>query len=290
MRRVGTGARRGAPPEYDHDHLVADLRTLGLPAGRDVLVHCSLRSVGRVDGGAATVLAALRTVLGPDGTVMVVTHTASNSHSSPAYRTRTAGMDPVQRAAFEAAMPGFDPASTPSEGMGVLAEYVRRHPEAVRSRHPQTSFAALGARAGALTADHALNSHLGERSPLAALYRTDGYVLLLGLDYSACTALHLAEYRLPRAIVWRPYRCYVMDRGARVQLDFLAPHLNDSDFPPLGSELDGQPFVRIGMVGAARSRLLPMRATVDFATGWIAAHRTPPANWLDLPQRPTLIE
>jgi aminoglycoside 3-N-acetyltransferase len=32
---------------------------------------------------------------------------------------------------------------------------------------------------------------------MGELYAADGQILLLGLGYEACTALHLAEYRLP---------------------------------------------------------------------------------------------
>ena len=42
------------------EHLVADLRALGLDDGATVMVHTSLRSLGWVIGGAQTVLEALR--------------------------------------------------------------------------------------------------------------------------------------------------------------------------------------------------------------------------------------
>ena len=44
-------------------------------------------------------------------------------------------------------------------------------------------------------ADHRLESHLGEYSPLAKLYRMEASVLLLGVGYQVCSAFHLAEYR-----------------------------------------------------------------------------------------------
>ncbi|MER7459831.1 AAC(3) family N-acetyltransferase [Micromonospora sp. NPDC126480] len=254
--------------------LAADLRALGLPAGATVLVHASLRRVGPVDGGPATVLAALCEVLGPGGTVVVPTHTAGNSITSPAFRAATAGMTAREAAEVADRIPPFDPDTSPAEGMGAFAEHVRRTSGAVRSRHPHTSFAALGPAAADLTAVHDLDCHLGERSPLGALYAAGAFELLLGVDYTSCTGFHLAEYRLARPGPTRPHRCYVRDdTGRRTRLDFLALHLDDSDFPRLGAAADGEPWARRGRVGAGTGRLLPVRAAVDFAVDWMTVHR-----------------
>jgi aminoglycoside 3-N-acetyltransferase len=77
---------------------------------------------------------------------------------------------------------GFDPSRMPSRWMGVLAEAVRTWPGAVRSDHPQASFAALGKHAAAIAEGHRLDDALGEQSPLGAVYRLHGKVLLLGAD------------------------------------------------------------------------------------------------------------
>ncbi|MFY1597019.1 aminoglycoside N(3)-acetyltransferase [Micromonospora sp. WMMD737] len=254
--------------------LTADLRALGLRPGSTVLVHCALSRVGRVAGGPATLLAALRDVLGGAGTVVVPAQTAGNSTTSRAFRAATAGMDATGIAAAEAAIVPFDPARSPAEGMGVFAEHVRRQPGAYRSRHPQTSFAALGPDAARLTAVHDLGCHLGERSPLGALHAADAVVLLLGVDWSVCTAFHLAEYRLRRPPADRAYRCYLRDAaGRRVRRDFRAPDLHDSDFPLIGRALTDAGPVRTGRVGGADARLVDLRVAVDFARGWMDEHR-----------------
>jgi aminoglycoside 3-N-acetyltransferase len=255
--------------------LVEALGALGLPGDRPTLVHASMRQVGPVDGGAATLLSALRTVVGRRAAVVVPAQTPDNSTTSPVFRAATAGLAPAEIARYVAGLSGFDRATTPSHGMGVFAEHVRRHPAAVRSAHPQTSFAAIGGDAARLMRGHRLESHLGEQSPLAALYAADATVLLLGVGFASCTAFHLAEYRLP-APRRQAYRCFVRENGARRQVDFEGLKLDDSDFAELGAalELHAGATVHSGIVGAAVARALPMRPSVDFAVDWLGRHRS----------------
>jgi aminoglycoside 3-N-acetyltransferase len=245
------------------------LEVLGLGQGADVLIHCGMRRIGHLEKGPQTILEAVQSVIGPRGTVVVPTGTANNSNTSPIFRAATAGMDPAEVARFEANMVGFDPATTVSFGMGTFAEWVRTQPGAQRSAHPQTSFAALGPKAWDLTRQHRLECHLGEESPLGALYAIGAMTLLLGVGYDSCTALHLAEYRrsFPPKEAW--HRCFVIEDGQRVQRDFLAPKLDPSCFADLGEDLDRQEYVISGMIGDARSRLMPIKEAVDFAVGWM---------------------
>ncbi len=249
--------------------LAEDLRRLGVTPGDIVLVHASLRSLGRVDGGAAAVADALRACVGPSGTLVVPALTPDNSDTSDVHLERTRGMTEAQRRRFRAAMPAFDPDVTPSTGMGRLAEHLRTTPGAVRSAHPQTSFAAVGPRAKALMDGHALDCHLGEDSPLAAMYAEGAKVLLLGVGYDVCTAFHLAEYRYTPQPPRRRYSC-VIERGWWSYEDVA---LDDGDFVALGAAFDGSPYVAKGTVGAAHCRLTSLPRAVDFAVGWLVLHR-----------------
>jgi aminoglycoside 3-N-acetyltransferase len=252
--------------------LVSDLADLGLTRGRHVLINCAMSRLGPVNGGPDTLLRALQEVVGPAAAVVVPTQTANNSTTSRFYLAATKGMTSVQRQEYEKSLPGFDSA-TPSHAMGALAEHVRRHPCAVRSAHPQTSFAALGAAAKDLMGVHDLASHLGERSPLGALYAADALTLLLGVDYDKCTALHLAEYRLAQPLPMKTYTCFTREGGNRVTRTFSAPDLDDGQFSALAVELRRQPWARSGRVGSARAHLLPIRAAVDFAVDWMSRRR-----------------
>jgi aminoglycoside 3-N-acetyltransferase len=253
--------------------LAADLSRLGLRSADVVLVHASMRRIGRLEGGAAEVATALADVIGNDGTLVVPTHTPDNSDTSPAHLSRIAGMTPEQVRWFRGAMPPFDPSTTPSCGMGRLAEQIRTTPGAIRSHHPQTSFAAIGPLACQLMSGHRPDCHLGEYSPLARLYDVDAKILLLGVGFAACTAFHLAEYRyLPRP-PRRQYGCVVTSRGGARWYRYTDVMLDDRDFDRLGADLDRTGTLVRGQVGAADCRLLPLPSAVDFAVDWFRQHR-----------------
>lgn len=256
----------------DRAEIRSDLSMFGLPVGSTYLIHSSLRRVGPLVDGPATLTEALHDVLGPRSTIVVPTFTARNSTTTRRFRRLMAGMTPEQIAVEEAKIEGFDRSTTPAQDVGAFAEFIRRRPEAVRSDHPQTSFTALGPAATELTRDHALDCHLGERSPLAKLYTADAIVLLLGEGFEdACTCFHLAEHRLPTPAPQRLHRCYVLEGGRRTLREFMAAEADDSDFGRLGAAMAAQsPFVHRGRVGRTTAFWFPLRAAVDFAVDWMS--------------------
>lgn len=257
----------------DRASLTRDLRSLGVIPGQILLVHASLRRIGRVSGGASDMVAALRQVLGRDATLVVPTSTADNSDTSRLYLARTKGMTADEIRRYRDTMPPFTP-ERPSVGMGRIAECVRTAPGAVRSQHPQTSFAALGLRARTLMTGHRLDCHLGESSPLGRLYEAGAWVLLMGVGYEACTCFHLAEYRYLPLPPRQVYRCVIADDGQRQWWSYEDVVLDDRDFADLGAAFDQTGHVVRGYVGQAECRLIPLTAAVDFATEWLRQYRS----------------
>jgi aminoglycoside 3-N-acetyltransferase len=257
------------------ESLTAGLRSLGVRTGEVLLVHASMRSLGQVRGGTAAAVAALRDAVGPDGTIAVATATAGNSDTSRLYLARTAGLTAEQVRRYQDAMPPFDPATTPSEAMGRVAEQIRITPGAVRSAHPQSSFAALGPAAHKLMDGHAIDCHLGESSPLARMYELDASILLLGVGYEACAAFHLAEYRYVDSPPTRRYRCVITVAGRASWHEYRDVVLDDSDLGDLGADFDRTGIAIRGYIGQAECRLAPMTSTVDFAAEWLRQHRRP---------------
>jgi aminoglycoside 3-N-acetyltransferase len=253
----------------DRRRLRRHLAGSGLRPGMSVLVHCSMREIGWLRGGARVLREELLGILGEQGTLIVPTQTRSKSVSSVVFQRTVAGMDAEEYELYLKVMPGFDARTTASEEMGGLAEAVRTDPRAHRSTHPTTSFAAIGRHAAALCAVHPLESLLGDESPLGALRDLDGSVLLLGVGYAKCTAFHLGEQAA--FADEQVYRCKIGDEW-REFTGF--PH-RDGDFAELGERFERacRNGIRTGRVGAARTRLFPLAMAADFAAKELPALR-----------------
>ncbi len=252
------------------ERLVADLTDLGLADGSVVIVHCSLAAIGRVPGGEQTVALALRAAIGPQGTIVVPTQ--SWHLCDPAYLS----VEPKE--AWEEirdSLPAYDPRWTPTRTMGLLADAVRTHPDALRSSHPHRSFAAWGPAAALITSTHALDDPVGEGSPLKTLYDLGASILLIGVGFDKCTALHLAESRSGLAADRIPNGAPLLVDGQRQWVEFTEPAVDDSDFAAVGEAFAAaQPDkVTAGRMGTAKAFRVDLASLVDFAAGWMAANR-----------------
>jgi len=253
------------------DSLADDLRALGVSAGDTLLVHSSLSSIGWVAGAAQGVVEALQQVLTDAGTLVMPTH-------SPQF-TDPAGWEhpPVPDDWVEVIRterPPYRPDVTPTRGMGAIPECFRDYPGVVRSRHPEFSFAAWGAGAEAVVADHSFDDGLGEGSPLARVYDRDGRILLLGVGHDRNTSLHLAEYRAAIELGRISNRVRVVDEEGHVRwVAFEDIEVDSDDFDDLGAAYEAEVGLTVGSVGAAESRLVSQRAMVDYAVGWLESHR-----------------
>nr|WP_203598369.1 AAC(3) family N-acetyltransferase [Streptomyces sp. SID7909] len=240
-------------PLTGHD-LRAGFEALGVPVGATVVVHASLSAFGRVDGGVATVLGALRDRLGPQGTVVV-----------PAF-TGDAVRDPHPGAGADADRSGVplfhDRLPTL---MGALPTAVLADPQRLRSTHPQASVAALGPLARDITARQPLAYAVGPGSPFDRLHELGAHILLLGVGHNRNSFLHYAESLIPnhrRKLRRFPY----IVEGERVWVE--VPDVGDDNgrhFPGVGAEAEDAGLVRVGAIGAAECRLMESRPFIAFA-------------------------
>ena len=251
-----------------------DLAAMGVNEGDTLLVHASMSGLGH---GPGVLGQALREAVGGrlKGTLVVPAFTPENSLTSLAHRRRSRSVlrNPAAYKDFKRRMEPFDPDRTRSQGMGRLAEWVRTSEGAVRSTHPQTSFAAWGCRALELVEGHEPDCHLGEKSPLGALYRADARVLMINVGFDVCSAFHLAEYRYLQNPPKKLYSCVVRDEsGRRGWFHYPDVDLDDSDFGAVGADLPEE-MRKEWQLGRRTARLFSIKGAVDHAVDWMAEKR-----------------
>jgi aminoglycoside 3-N-acetyltransferase len=153
------------------DQVIACLTGLGIRTGDGLLVHSAVQYLGRPQGGVGMYLEAIKAVIGAEGTVVV-----------PAFNFGFARGEP------------YDPAETPSQGMGAFSEYVRQLPGARRTSHPMQSVAVLGCYAADLAGRDTLSA-FDPGSAFERMLELDFKLLLLGADSRATSMFHYCEQR-----------------------------------------------------------------------------------------------
>ncbi len=232
--------------------LSADLTRLGVNAGDILFVHSSFTSLGLVDGGAATVVAALEQAVGPDGLLLM-----------PAFNL----VDKDKRAE------SWNISSTPST-VGYLTEYFRLMPGTARSDHYSHSVAARGRGADDFVVGHLSGEGqespwdrapwgrtFGARSPFLQAYDRGSKLLMLGVDYHSSTFVHLVE------TLWWNAR-----RETNPAQEYVFLHRDK-----LGGYWDSLGRLARGRVGDAECRLFGIR---DFVETLLDLVRREPEKWL----------
>ncbi|WP_335870798.1 aminoglycoside N(3)-acetyltransferase [Bacillus sp. 2205SS5-2] len=245
--------------------LIDDLKRIGVQKGDYLMVHSSLSSLGWVCGGEQAVVEALLEVVTEEGSIIMSTQSSNNS--DPTYWENP----PVPEDWHEVIrnqMPAYHPALTSTRGMGRIVESFRTHPDVIRSAHPKLSFAAYGNVAQSLIDNHSINLPFGEESPLARLYERNSKILLLGVDYDSCTAMHLAEYRLGTLPV-NQQGSAMMEDGQRVWKVYEEFDVDSDQFPAIGRAFEEKGKGAYGIVGMAETKLLPLKELVDFTLEYL---------------------
>lgn len=249
-----------------------DIEAVGIVPGDIVMVHAAISKIGPLLNGPDALIWALRDAVGRGGTVMSYTDWDARYDDL---------LDDEGRVpeAWRTHIPPFDPqASRAIRDNGVLPEFLRTTPGALRSGSPGSSIVAIGARAEELTADHPINYGYGEGSPLARLVDAKGKVMMIGAPYDTMTLLHHAEhlaniqgkrihrYEVPFAqeggVVWH----MIEEFDTSVPI---VPGLAEDYFADIVTGFIATGQGREGKIGDAPTLVVPAAGIVAFAVDWL---------------------
>lgn len=251
-----------------YSQLAGAFKSLGVGPGRVLMLHASIRSVGKVMGGPNVIIQALLDTLTPAGTLMMYV----GWEDIPDF---VSDLPEAARQAYLADHPPFDPRIARAvRDHGILAEVLRTWPGAHRSDNPEASMVAVGAQAQWITRDHPMDYGYGPGSPLDKLVGVNGQVLMLGAPLDTITLLHYAENRARlrnKAIV--RYQCPIVRDGKKEWIaveDFNTgvPHDNYT-FEGIAREYVALGKGRQGQVGHAPSYLFDAADLTAFAITWL---------------------
>jgi len=223
----------------------SSLDALGLKDGDTVLVQSSLIELGiltdvPLSKFVGAVYDEIRQCVGVNGTIVATTFSFGSTKGDM-----------------------FDPESTPSKN-GVLSEFIRKQPKAIRSPHPIQSVSAVGPMAADIC--HAdPKSFYDETGPFGKLFALNAKVLLIGRrNVETASLSHYAEeqmqvpyrywkefivpYQFSGKITPRKYSMFVRDANldSRIDLRTFSDHLEKSG--ALNVERVGASDIRMGYI------------------------------------------
>jgi len=161
---------------YSSEELYDAIKNTGVQQGDLLLCHSNVGFWGRLKDADTTndtlnkILTVVLGILGPQGTLVVPTFTYSFGKNEL-----------------------YDPEHSMSN-CGLFAEFVRKHPFAIRSLDPSVSVAAIGHDKLSLTTNLPENAY-SENSFFQRFYERGGKILNFNLD-AGTTLLHFAEREL----------------------------------------------------------------------------------------------
>lgn len=234
------------------------IRELGL-VGKPVCLHSSLRSFGRVEGGADTVIDAF---LDEGCTMMVPSHSYFFAVGAPSGRhPERNGWDYEHVEAW----PGKDrifatDLNDLSAEMGAIPAALLNRGDRIRGNNPLDSLAAIGPLAAELISSQSFQD---VHAPFERLCEMGGFALLIGVGLDTLTLLHYAEQVAGR----RPFIRWA--NGPDGHISELRTGGCSDGFPKLAAALST--IERTAQVGSSQWRAFPASALVEIAVHEIQA-------------------
>ena len=148
------------------------LMDIGLSSGDTVYVHSQLFGLGFIgnaknaDELCSNVLDAFKSVIGPDGTLVVPTFTTTVARNGGSFHLNKTSCD-----------------------TGIFAEFIRKKNKSARSLHPINSVAALGPLAGQIC-ENVASTNYGFETPFHRMLDIDAKAVNLGFSHRFSNSWH----------------------------------------------------------------------------------------------------
>ncbi|MEM7058046.1 MAG: AAC(3) family N-acetyltransferase [Pseudomonadota bacterium] len=240
---------------------------MGLAPGDSVFVHTALGQIGHVIGGPRGLIEALIDTVGETGLI------GMPGFSRDAYDPLEfvdIKVSQAESAHFRGQVPGFDIARSDVRANGIVAETFRTWPGVVRSPHPTSSVLLLGPDAAELAVPHDAHGWAtGPETPWGRLQnRQNMKILLIGVGWNRCSALHAAEtLALHKRTKQRHLKTGPGPDAPWVDAPDVADDL-DTLFPLVGQDWENAGSVTFGKIGNAHCRMTGYAPLLDFASQW----------------------
>ncbi|MBQ8350480.1 MAG: AAC(3) family N-acetyltransferase [Clostridia bacterium] len=195
---------------YTKEDIIRQLSDMKIPRNSIVLMHSSLRLIGKTENGAKTVLDAMIEYFAEGGGLFCVpTHTW-------AYLEKEITLD----------------VNDPKTCLGAFSDFAAADKRGVRSSNTTHSMMVFGERERALDFikdDARVTSGTAPESCYGKLYREGGYVLLVGVGHNRNTYLHCVEEILdmPNRLAKEPLTVKVKLASGEIVTRKIRPHKTD---------------------------------------------------------------
>lgn len=182
---------------FTKEDILKQLNSFKFVKGKPVIVHSSLKAVGKINGGAEALLEVLIEFFTKDGGLLCV----------PTHTWKDLVLDLRENETC----------------IGVLPQVATSFKGAVRTLHPTHSMAVFGEKD---RVSHFVMNEAFVDSPTSPdgcygnLFKMDGYVLLIGVDHTKNTYLHCVEemLKIPHRLTDDMINAYIIHKDGRKEI------------------------------------------------------------------------
>lgn len=239
--------------------IIDGLKRVGLKAGANVVVHSSLKSFGKVEGGADSVVDALIEVVGDQGTIIM-----------PCF---TYDWQPGQR---------FDWSKAQSTWTGKIPTTFGQRAGTKRGKHPLYDVSVRGPLADwVIKVNDYIPMGWGENKLYYQLKDKNGSVLLLGVDHNSNSTIHICQELadVPYIANKKPMSKLTLDelmaKPRKEQEDIIEFHMSsmetEKDFNRIEPVLKAAGKIWMTKIGNAEVRYMYSRDVIELGTAALKA-------------------